>query len=276
MTSFETLRPALFAVAYKMTKSVADAEDILQDIFIRFSQNETDVQHPKAYWVKTVMNRCLDLLEKKKRIVYPGIDLPEPLFYQQYEALQRYDVSYALLLLLQKLNPVERAVFILRETLNYGYDEIAQTLDLNEANCRQLFHRSKEKMAEPKVRNIPTEEERLSLVDAFMSGATGNVQQLVDYLKEDIVIYSDGGGKVSAARQPIMGRAYCLAFLQGLYAKFGSTFSVEKTWVNGEVSILFRRKEDGAADTIMWADMDGHGISALYFIRNPDKLTGWQ
>jgi len=275
MEAFEKYRPTLFAVAYKMTKSVADAEDIVQDIFIRFSgQASQGIQNPEAYWVKAVMNRCLDVLEKKKHIQYVGIDLPEPMFRQRFEQIQGHDVSYALLLLLQKLNPEERAVFILRETLDYDYAEIAETLGLQEANCRQLMHRAKEKMAADKVRNIPTAEERSSLVNAFVKGVGGDVQQLVRYLKEDIVIYSDGGGKVAAARFPIVGLEKCLLFLNALYTKFGHTFYMEPALINGEPGVILRKNENHEIETVMVPEFDNGQVSAFYFIRNPDKLGG--
>jgi len=223
MESFETLRPHLFAVAYKMTKSVADAEDIVQDLFLRFaSQEDGAIRDPEAYWVKAAMNRCLDLLEKKSRVTYIGPDLPEPLYRERFDEVRQHDVSYALLLLLQKLNPVERAVFILRETLDYGYDEIAGILGLQVANSRQLFHRAKEKITSDQVRHTPSQHERNQLVDAFISGIGGEVESLLSYLKDDIVIYSDGGGKVSAAVKPIIGLMAGKAFLQGLLQKIWS------------------------------------------------------
>lgn len=273
MEPFENYRPKLFAVAYKMTKSVADAEDVVQDIFLRYASGAGgDIRNPEAYWVKAVMNRCLDLLEKKKHVIYPGIDLPEPLFAQRFDDAGGYDVSYALLVLLQKLNPVERAVFILRETLDYGYDEIAGILDLTEANCRQLLHRAKEKMSTGKVRNLPTAEERAALVKAFISGTEGDVDQLLAYLKEDIGIYSDGGGKVSAARNPIFGREACAAFLTGIYKKFGDAFSMESAPLNGETGVLLRQKETGAVDTAMLMDLEDGKVISIYIVRNPDKL----
>lgn len=276
MEPFETYRPKLFAVAYKMTKRVADAEDIVQDMFIRFSQQPQGIQNPEAYWVKAVMNRCLDLLEKKSHIAYVGNDLPEPLYSARFEEVRQHDVSYALLMLLQKLNPVERAVFILRETLEYGYPEIAGTLELDEAHCRQLLHRAKEKIAHGKIRHMPSAQERKLLVDAFVSGAGGEVNQLLAYLKDDIVIYADGGGKVSAATKPIVGPAHCAAYLNGLHQKYGHILRLEASEVNGEAAVLFRRKDDGIVDTVMLMDYADGGIAAIYLIRNPDKLQDWQ
>ena len=273
MDVFETHRPKLFAVAYKMTKSVADAEDIVQDLFLRYAEHPPEgIRNTEAYWVKAVMNRSLDRLEKKKREVYTGIDLPEPLFAKQFEPVRDYDVSYALLLLLQTLNPQERAVFLLHETLDYTYPEIAEALDLREDHCRQLLHRAKEKVAAGKPRNRPSPEERAALLDAFVKGVGSDMRLLVDYLKEDIVIYSDGGGKVAAALKPIEGREKCLLFMQGLYLKFGHTFYMEPAVVNGEIGIVLRQNGTGAVDTVMLPDFDGGEIANFYFIRNPDKL----
>ncbi len=143
---FEKYKRILFVVAYKMTKSLADAEDIVQDVFISFSkQTLNDIQNLENYLVKSVMNRSLSLLEKQKQITYPGINLPEPLFYERSHYIHEQDISYALLLLLQTLNPTERAIFILRETLAFDYTEIASILSIREADCRQQLHRAKEK-----------------------------------------------------------------------------------------------------------------------------------
>lgn len=275
---FQEHKDKLFALAYKMTKSAADAEDILQDIFLAFStQTASGIRNPEAYLVKSVVNRCLSLLEKRKRLVYPGPDLPEPLFQERFQHMHRQDVSYALVLLLQQLNPVERAVFLLRESLDYAYPEIAEVLAIEEENCRQLLHRARKKVAEGKPRYIPSAEESSSFINAFLQVcASGNVQELMKCLQEDITIYSDGGGKVSAAMQPISGRKNCMAFLNGLYQKYGEQLTFKCSAINGENGILLYDKINGHVETVIVLVIVDGQISTLYFIRNPDKIRNLQ
>ncbi|QJB30433.1 sigma-70 family RNA polymerase sigma factor [Chitinophaga oryzae] len=273
MTAFEQYRPTLFAVAYKMTKNAMDAEDILQDVFLAYSrQDAATIVHPENYLVKAVMHRCLSLLEARKKTVYPGIDLPSPLFRERFSYIHDSDISFALLILLQTLNPWERAVFILRETFSYSYAEMAAILGLEQDHCRQLFHRAKVKIAAGKLRYIPGGEQRSTLFQAFAEAcSTGDTARLMACLKEDITIYSDGGGKVSAARAPLTGRTAAAAFLLGIYAKRGVELSLEVTTINGETGVIFR-DATGAVDTVMILSMDTDGIHTVYFVRNPDKL----
>jgi RNA polymerase sigma-70 factor (ECF subfamily) len=238
---FEKHKPTLFVVAYKMTKNVMDAEDILHDIFISFSKQPIQgIQNVESYLVKSVMNRCLTFIEKQKNIQYTGIDLPSPLFNDRFTYVHDQDISYALLLLLHKLNPIERAIFILRETLDYQHDEIAEILAINEENCRQLLHRAKEKMSSNKTRFIPSKEHSEALINAFLyTCASGDVEQLMILMKADIILYSDGGGKVTAALNPIVGNQKCIYFLTKLYTKIKAEIKVEMTSINGENGILF-------------------------------------
>lgn len=273
MERFEHIMPKLQAMAYKMTKSAVDAEDIVHDVYVKYAQkSDENIQNPSAYWMKAVINRCLEFIEKRSKTVYPGPDLPEPIFQARFEKWQAFDVSYAMLLLLQKLNPLERAVFILRETMDYSHGEIAQAMDMTEAQARQLFHRAKEKMAADKIVNKPTRAQCDSLVHVFLSG---KMDELLSLLKEDVVIYSDGGGKVSAALQPIMGQKHAFVFLRGLAEKFGAQFSIEIMNSNGQEGIAFRRKNDGLLDSLMHVEFQAGQISAFYIIRNPDKLLGF-
>lgn len=271
---FKTYKTVLFAIAYKMTKSVTDTEDILQDVFISMSrQTLTDIHHPEGYWVKAVMNRCLTFLEKQRQLVYPGVDLPEPLFHEHFRQVAAQDVSYGLVMLLQKLNPVERAVFILRETLDYPYEEIAAILTVTEDTCRQHLHRAKKKILTGKTKQIPSSEESSAFINAFLhTCASGEVQQLICLLREDITIYSDGGGKVSAARHPICGRMDCIRFLIGLSQKADSAHSFHIIPVNGENALLIYDKVANRIDTLILFNMEDNIIAELYFVRNPDKL----
>jgi RNA polymerase sigma-70 factor, ECF subfamily len=276
MEQFEVYRYKLFTIAYKMTRRAADAEDIVQDTFLMVGSRPLNgIQDVEGYLVRSVMNRCLTLLEKNKHVIYPGVDLPEPLFIERYQQVHAQDVSYALTVVLQTLNPLERAVFLLKETLTYSYPEVADVLSMKEDHCRQLFHRAKEKLADGKLRHIPSAAAADKLTRAFLRiGETGDLQQLMAVLKEDVAIYSDGGGKVSAARNIIRGREHCLAFLAGLYEKMGAVLTATRTNINGEPGFIFYNKQSGAIDTIMTLAVEEDSVAAIYFVRNPDKLVG--
>lgn len=273
MTEFEQYQPTLFAVAYKMTKNAMDAEDILQDVFLAYSRQEAaTIVHPENYLVRAVMHRCLSLLEARRKTIYPGIDLPSPLFQDRFSYIHDSDISFALLILLQTLNPLERAVFILRETFGYSYEEMAAVLALEQDHCRQLFHRAKERIASGKRRHIPAAGQRNALFQAFAEAcASGDTAKLMTCLKEDITIYSDGGGKVAAARVPLTGRTAAAAFLLGIQAKQGASLTFKVTVVNGETGVIFYNAA-GSVDTIMVLSMDADGIHTVYLVRNPDKL----
>ncbi|NLR62708.1 sigma-70 family RNA polymerase sigma factor [Chitinophaga varians] len=273
MTAFDQYKPTLFAVAYKMTKNAMDAEDILQDVFLAYSrQDATTIANPENYLVKAVMHRCLSLLEARKKTVYPGIDLPSPLFQERFSYIHDRDISFALLILLQTLNPLERAVFILRETLSYDYGEIAAILTLEQDHCRQLFHRAKERIAAGRRRYAPADEQRTALFHAFLEAcSSGDTARLMTYLKEDITIYSDGGGKATAAQVPLIGRATAAAFLLGIYAKQNEKLAYSMTTINGEPGLICYDAA-GAVDTVILVSVDEEGVQTVYFVRNPDKL----
>ncbi|MBC9914827.1 sigma-70 family RNA polymerase sigma factor [Chitinophaga varians] len=273
MKEFERHKPTLFAVAYKMTKNAMDAEDILHDVFLAYSrQDATNIAHPENYLVRAVMHRCLSLLEARKKTVYPGIDLPSPIFQERFSYMHDSDISFALLILLQTLNPLERAVFILRETLSYGYEEIATVLALEQDHCRQLFHRAKEKIAAGKMRHTAAGEQQAALFQAFLEAcSSGDMARLMTYLKEDITIYSDGGGKAAAARVPLVGPTAAAAFLLGLYAKQSTRLTYSIAPVNGAPGVICY-DASGAVDTILLVSMDEEGVHTVYLVRNPDKL----
>lgn len=273
MEEFEQYRGKLWAIAYKMTKSAADAEDIVQDVFLAAGSSGTTIVNPENYLVRSAMNRCFSLLEKRKYISYPGPDLPEPIFQERFSNVLQLDVSFALTLLLQQLNPVERAVFILKETLDYGYPEIAGILSLTQDNCRQLLHRARARIKAGKT-NAVTPEDTAPLITAFLRlCAGGNTTELLKVLSEDVKLYSDGGGKISAALNPIYGAAHCIAFLTGVYKKTGDQFSFRMEQINGQTGVVFYNKLSGERDTVMVLSFENDkSISRIYLVRNPDKV----
>ncbi len=266
-------RPQLFATAYKMTQSMAEAEDILQDAQLALlAVNAASISSPRAYLMRTVVNKSINSINKRKLINYPGIDLPEPLTEHKCASISQYDVTYGLLLLLQRLNPQERAVFILRESFDYEYAEIAEILDITTDNCRQIYHRSKERVGKKTSRFNTSAAENRAFSEAFMKAASGELSEFVKMLKKDMIIYSDGGGKVSAAIHPIIGLENCLKFLQGLNAKRGNDLYSTSTSLNGQPAMVFYLKETNAVDTIVLLENEENSISAMYVVRNPDKF----
>ncbi|WP_040006799.1 sigma factor-like helix-turn-helix DNA-binding protein [Fibrisoma limi] len=270
-------QPKLFALAYRMTGEVAVSEDIVQESLTNWViLPHEDVQNPLAYLAKTVINRSLNHLAavKRQREVYKGTWLPEPVVSQDYRRIDaQIDVSYGFMLLLEKLTPTERAVFLLKESFDVEYAELAELLELTEPNSRQLYHRAKEKLAGAKKRFPINSEQQQALQQAFlMASQTGDINPFVRLLKEDIVVYSDGGGKAKAALNPVVGIHHVTAFLNGLARKSWIIRDWQFVEVNGGVGALLFDKETGALDSILIIDLDGDQISNVYIIRNPDKL----
>jgi RNA polymerase sigma-70 factor, ECF subfamily len=273
--TFLEYKPLLFVTSYKMTKSYTDSEDILQDVLLDFLDKDLQqITSVKHYLTRSVVNRSLSRIEKRKGEVYPGNDLPEPLPDSRFEQESSYDISFGLLQLLQKLTPTERAVFILKESFDYDYAEIAGILDLTTDYCRQLQHRAREKVGAAKNRYRATAEQNRAFSAAFIRAATsGDLPQFVSYLKQDISIYSDGGGKVMAAINPIYGLENCLKFLAGIHSKRGHEMYAKSASINGQPAIIYYKRADNAIDTVVVIEQGDDGIEVLYIIRNPDKFA---
>jgi len=280
-TLYEQYRKLLFTLAYQLTGSVSDAEDAVQDVFLKLYDVKPErLGEPKAYLCKMVTNRCLDLLKsaRKQREQYFGHWLPEPIMTQSdepFEAVARSELlSYAILVLLERLSPSERAVFVLREAFSFEYSAIADLIGKSETNCRKLISRAREKM------EITTEEPRRTeavseeWVQRFLSALEkGNMDVTVAMLAEDVVLLSDGGGKVLAAVHPIKSRNYVLQFLHGLMRKASSYeegIQVKTKSINGQMGIVIQSGKN--TETVVMMQVKGNLIHRLYFIRNPDKL----
>lgn len=286
---YTSYKPLLFSLAYRMLGSVMDAEDVVQEAFLYVSEtNPAHVHNPKAYLCKIVTNRCIDKLRSasKKREVYVGPWLPEPLitssdnqtepdsYYSQKESL-----STAYLLLLQQLSWVERAVFLLREVLQYEYDEIAEIVGKSSTNCRQIFRRAKSAISsfpdhgdDPQVlQKQPVIEQTSAAVEQFVQAlVSGNIGQLLNIVKADAVLYSDGGGKVKAAVKPIMGAERVAMFFLGLLSKVPPGFSYSLATVNGQMGIV--AYDDGLPYNVTSFHVVDGQIAAIYLVVNPDKL----
>src|ERR687893_1740477 len=239
---FERHRSLLFSIAYRMLGSVTDAEDIVQEAYLRWREvHEAEVRSPKSYLSAVVTHLSIDRLRsaRAQREEYVGPWLPEPLVSNRAEEgadLIQLDesLSMAFLVLLESLTPVERAVFLLREIFDYEYAEISRLVGKSEANCRQIARRARESVAarRPRFESSPEQEE--SLTASFLEAClAGDMDGLLALLSEDVTLYSDGGGKTRAALNPIRGPEKVARFLAGILDKVPPGFAVRRTRVNG-------------------------------------------
>ena len=268
-------RPYLFTIAYDMLGEVEAAEDVVQDTFIKWLQTDTShVYQVKAYLTRMVINTSIDKLNllKKERELYKGLWMPEPILTDEKQQ-DEHTVEYALLFLLERLNPVERAVFVLKEVLAVAYHEIAAMLDLTEDNCRQLFHRAKEKVRAPKKKQEADIKKHAELTEAFLQAVYVNdYKKLQDIFLNDIVMYQDGGGKMAAALKPLHGIDKVIKFLHGVMGlEPDAQFRIEPVHINSSLGILIYRNNQ--LDTVFTLEVENDKISELFFLRNPDKIN---
>lgn len=282
METFESYRRLMFSIAYRMLGSATDAEDIVQDAYLRYQAAKPErVQSPKAYFSTIVTRLCLDRLKsaREQRETYIGPWLPEPIITTnaafvepEKEASVMESVSMAFLMLLENLSPLERAVFLLREVFDYDYGEIAEIVGREEAACRQLFSRAKKHVTENRPRFKTSPEEHNRLVTSFIQAtAVGELEGLVAVLAEDVTLWSDGGGKVQAATHPIHGQDAVARFLIGIQRFAQGNEQADLVEINGETAIVVRRA-DGTLIMVITLETGDGLIRALRIIRNPDKL----
>jgi RNA polymerase sigma-70 factor (ECF subfamily) len=280
--AFSDYRSLLFAIAYRMLGSVMDAEDMVQETFIRCEgANTDDVQSPKAYLTSIVTRLSIDHLRsvQVQRETYVGDWLPEPLIVDMGsdpDAMTSLaeSLSMAFLVMLERLSPVERAVFLLRKVFDYEYAEIAAMVDKSEANCRQIVARASQHVTDEKIRFDTSRQESDALLQAFAQAClSGNINGLMNLLSEDIVMYSDGGGKKSAALRPVIGADKVTRFLLGTLrkiARYYDTYEFRMARINGQPGII--NYVDGEVDNTMILEMVDGKIHRIYTVRNPDKL----
>ena len=277
---FETHRPRLFGLAYRMLSSAEEAEDTVQDAYLRFSGADRGaIEYPAAWLAKVVTNLCLTRLTsaRARREQYVGPWLPEPVLTSDgalgplESAEQRDAVSMAMLVLLERLTPTERAVYVLREAFAYGHREIAGTLELTEANCRQLYRRAVRRVDEERARFEPAPERQEELVRSFLSAAReGDLGGLEKLLAADVVWSSDGGGKVSAARRPIEGRDKVFRFLAGATRTFLTGVDFTAIEINGAAALA--AWEGDALLSVVAFDLRDGLVARAWAVVNPDKL----
>jgi len=279
---FEAHRARLFGLAYRLLGSAADAEDVVQDTYVRWSRaDQAAIVAPSAWLVKVATNLCLNRLTsaRARHEVYVGPWLPEPVLTSDGAlgpmdtSVQRDSVSLALLVLLEQLTPAERAVFVLREAFGYGHRDIAGILDLSEANCRQLYRRAKQRLAMASSRFHPARAARAQwqdLVERFIAAARdGDLPALEHLLASDVTAWADGGGKVSAARRAVLGRARVARYLAGI-TRFGAQLQILLAEVNGAPAIL--ATSAGNLVGVLVLEISEGQITAVRAVANPDKL----
>ncbi len=285
LAAFEQHRRLLFSLAYQMLGSVTEAEDIVQDAYLRFQSSPlSEIESPKAYLASIVTHLCLNQLAsaRSKRETYIGPWLPEPMLSIETAELtdpeaqaSRYEsVSLAFLVLLERLTPAERAVFLLREVFEYDYGEIARMLDKSETACRKLFSRARDHITANRPRFEVSPEEHRRLLEEFMRAAgSGDLHGLTTLLAEDVTVWADGGGKVrGAALQPVRGREDVARFVIGVTARFappGAQFAVAD--VNGLPTLLIRYP-DGTPAVVVSIEVERAQIRNVWAIANPEKL----
>ena len=275
---FEALRPLLFTVAYEMLEVAADAEDVVQEAWLRWSRvDPATVRDPRAYLVRIVIRLSLNRFRTvaRRRESYVGPWLPEPLVTVPDVAddVELADsVSTAMLLVLQTLTPVERAVFVLREVFDVPYDEIAEGVDRTPAAVRQIAHRAREHVAARRPRQRVDRSEHAAVLERFrLAAATGDLQALVDVLAPDVLLVTDGGGIRKAALRPILGREKVLRFLEAVTPR-DVDVELRVELVGGQPGLV--ALVDGVVDSVITIDAVDGVVGSLYFVRNPDKLTG--
>jgi RNA polymerase sigma-70 factor (ECF subfamily) len=268
--NFEPLRPKLMRVAYRMLGSVHDAEDIVQEAFIRWMNTDRgDIREPEAFLRRTVTRLCLDQLKsaRHQRETYVGPWLPDPIVEEE----EVEDVTLPLMLALERLSPLERAVFLLHDVFGVGFEEIAETIQRDPAACRQLATRARDHVREARPRfQVETQRGR-ALAEAFFTASrSGDMKSLGAMLAADVSLHADGGGKRPAATKPILGFDAVMKLFETLAAVFHNSKLVRAGFING-LPGLITMEADGEIQTTALEIEDGK-IAAIYVVRNPDKL----
>lgn len=279
MDNFETYRPLMFSIAYRMLGSAMEAEDMVQEAYLRYQRVPPEsIQSHKAFLSTVVTRLCLNQLQtaQARRETYLGPWLPEPILTDENPSIQvnvHESISMAFLVLLENLTPVERAVFLLREVFGYEYVEIAEILDKEEAACRQLLSRAKKYIAENRPRFQPSPEKHREILTRFLEAVgQGKLDNLMEMLTEDVTLWSDGGGKArGAAIYPLHGREAVARFVLASRRLAVGEARVELAEVNGELAAIIRAGNRIVAVAFIETGQDH--VRAIRIIGNPDKLT---
>jgi len=277
LSAFDAVRRRLFGIAYRMLGSVAEAEDIVQDVWLRWqTADRSVVQNPAAFLAITTTRMCINAAQsaRVRRETYVGPWLPEPIDTSADPGLgaERAEaLSLAVLLLLEKLSPTERAAYVLREAFDYDYGQIAEIIQTEEANARQLVSRARKHIADGRRTPVDSGEQR-RLLEAFINAAQkGNLAALENLFAQDVASYADGGGMVRAARIPVIGRERVAKFVASFSSHFWTGMTLEWTEVNGQPAVLMIR--DGKVVTLATVEATAEGIEQILWIMRPSKLA---
>jgi RNA polymerase sigma-70 factor (ECF subfamily) len=278
---FLEYRPLLLSIAYRMLGSMADAEDLVQETFIRWQTSAgADVRSPRAYLVTILSRLCIQQLESARvqREQYVGPWLPEPVSTgspaDPLDATELQEsLSMAFLLLLERLTPTERAAFLLHDVFGYAYDELVRVLGKNESACRQIVHRARRHVTENRPRYDAEPAQHEQLLQEFVAAASsGNLEGLLSVLSTEVVLYSDGGGRANAALRPLHGALNVARFILGAVAKsVPKDVSLNIETVNGQASLVYRLLQ-GSAGCVVSVEISGGRVSEVLVVTNPDKL----
>lgn len=278
--AFATLRPRLFAIAYRMLGTRADAEDVMQDAWLRWHQADRAALRSTEAWLVTVTTRlAIDRLRaaRAERIAYPGPWLPEPLVdvderTPESIAERAGELSLALMFVLERLSPEERAAFLLRQVFEHDYDEIATLLDKTESACRQIVHRASERVQQARPRYDVPEAAHRRLVDGFVRAARGGERGAIKaLLADDVRLVGDSGGKVLSVKRELHGADRIANLFWALWRRLGDDVVYRPAEINGEAGLL--RYVGGRLESAQAFVTDGERIVAIYAVRNPDKLA---
>lgn len=270
-------RSLLFTVAYEMLSSAADAEDVVQETWLRWAEvDQSEVRHPRTYLVRIATRQALNRMRtlERRRETYVGPWLPEPLLTTSDVAddVELADsVSTAMLMVLETLNPTERAVFVLREVFGFEYVEIADAVDKSEPAVRQIASRARKHVQARRPRMTPSGDTDAVLERFLAAAGGGDIQGLMDVLSPDVVLFSDGGGLKRAALRPINGREKVLRWLVGTLGKDQGQVSVDRAFINGQHAVRFFLDE--VLDVVGTVRFEDGVVTEMYLVRNPEKLT---
>ncbi len=279
-TTFDSIRPRLLGLAYRMLGSMADAEDAVQDTFLKWQGAKTAaIANQEAFLTKVCTNCCLDALKaaQRKRVDYVGPWIPEPLQIDACSDLEAdleraQSLTTAFLLLLERLSPKERAAYLLREVFGKPYEEVASALGVGEAACRQLVSRASKHVRDPASRFVPPPDHQKRMLDAFLKALeSGSTEQLSGLLAETIQFQSDGGGKAPALGRVLEGRDGVAKYVARIMSRLWGGGPMQPCNINGLQGVLLL--EDLRVVTALTLGYDGNGrIDRIFIIRNPDKL----
>ena len=275
--AFAELRPAIFALAYRITGNRADAQEIVQDAFVRLHDAEPKdaIRSLKAYLATITARLSLNRLrdQKARRETYVGEWLPEPLMTEDAPGVRAEDVSFAMLVVLERLSPLERVVFVLHNAFDLTFEEIAPVVRRDAATCRKIFSRAREHMREQRPRFAIDRDRHRALLRSFAEAARGgDTATLVALLDEHVVLHGDGGGKALALKKPVIGNIAVAQFLAAVTRTLPADASAEVIELNGEPGLVL--KVGGHPIVAILVETDGERIYSVFGISNPDKLGG--